>query len=308
MVALPIEWFPSPGLLLNAWTISLSAAVSYVIASAVLWSYQARLIFQPDKTLHASASDFPFSVMDVAVPVRSAGMPIPTLHGLWIDSGEPGGRVVLYLHGNDGNVGTCLRDIAPLRELGCSILLIDYRGYGQSAGAFPSEASVYEDAEAAWNYLVYERHVNTALLYIYGHSLGGAIAIELALRHPEAAGLIVESSFTSMYEMAALEKRYALLPVGLLLNQRFDSMCKVGQLRLPMLFIHGTADEVVPFSMGTQLYNASGGDKRFIPIEGGKHDNNARVNRRVFQAAIGKFVTAMRKGSAISPNCRYEIL
>jgi pimeloyl-ACP methyl ester carboxylesterase len=266
--------------------------VGYVIASAVLWSCQARLIFQPDKSPRASASVFPFSVMDVSVSVRSAGMPMPTLHGLWIDSGRHDARVVLYLHGNDGNVGTCLRDIAPLRELGCSVLLIDYRGYGQSAGAFPSEASVYEDAEAAWNYLVYERHVNTARLYIYGHSLGGAIAIELALRHPEAAGLIVESSFTSMYDMAALEKRYALLPVGLLLNQRFDSICKVGQLRLPVLFIHGTADEVVPFAMGAQLYNASGGDKRFIPIEAGKHDNNARVNPRAFKAAIGTFVTA----------------
>jgi pimeloyl-ACP methyl ester carboxylesterase len=266
--------------------------VGYVIATAVLWGCQARLIFRPDKTLHASASDFPFSVMDVSVSLGSGGMPMSTLHGLWIDSGKRDGRVVLYLHGNDGNVGTCLRDIVPLRELGYSILLIDYRGYGQSAGAFPSEPSVYEDAEAAWNYLVYERHVDTARLHIYGHSLGGAVAIELALRHPEAAGLIVESSFTSMYDMAALEKKYALLPIRFLLNQRFDSICKVGRLRLPVLFIHGTEDEVVPFSMGMQLYNASGGHKCFVPVDGGEHDNNARVNRRAFQAAISTFVIA----------------
>src|SRR5207253_2018562 len=109
---------------------------------------------------------------------------------------DPRAKVVLYLHGNDGNVSASMPAIAPLRELGYAVLLIDYRGYGESAGSFPSEQSVYLDAEAAWRYLTAERGVDARNLYIYGHSLGGAIAIELAVHHPEAAGLIVESSFT----------------------------------------------------------------------------------------------------------------
>jgi pimeloyl-ACP methyl ester carboxylesterase len=121
-------------------------------------------------------------------------------------------------------------EIAPLRELGYSVFVPDYRGFGESEGSFPSEKTVYEDAEAAWNYPVDQRGIRPAHLYIYGHSLGGAIGIELALRHPEAAGLIVESSFTSIGEMAKLRKRYALLPIQLL-NQRFDSIQKVSKLK-----------------------------------------------------------------------------
>src|SRR2546422_4299392 len=99
------------------------------------------------------------------------------------------------LHGNDGNVSTSMGEIAPLRELGYAVFMPDYRGYGESEGPFPSEKTVYEDAEAAWIYLVDQRGIRPAKLYIYGHSLGGAIAIELALHHPEAAGLILRRSF-----------------------------------------------------------------------------------------------------------------
>jgi fermentation-respiration switch protein FrsA (DUF1100 family) len=149
---------------------------------------------------------------------------------------------------------------------------------------------VYEDAEAAWRYLVTDQRIDPRRLYIYGHSLGGAIAIELATRHPEAAGLIVESSFTSIYDMARLEKPYKLFPVGLFLNQRFDSIAKVERLALPALFIHGTADEVVPFSMGEQLYRRAGGMKRFVAIDGGRHDDNSAAGGAAFLAAIRNFV------------------
>jgi len=218
-----------------------------------------------------------------------SGDPGQSLHGWWVASAAWEAKVVLYLHGNDGNVSTSMSDIAPLRELGYAVFILDYRGYGESAGSFPSEKTVYEDAEAAWNYLVDQRGISPARLYIYGHSLGGAIGIELALRHPEAAGLIVESSFTSIREMAKLRKRYALLPMQLL-HQRFDSIQKVSKLKLPVLYIHGTADEVVPYAMGEQLFKASGGRKRFIAIGGGLHANGAAVGGPLFRAAIRDFV------------------
>src|SRR5258708_12301937 len=121
---------------------------------------------------------------------------------------------VLYLHGNDGNVSTSMDGIAPLRELGYTVFMIDYRGYGASGGGFPSEAGVYQDAQSAWDYLVHDWGVNPANLFIYGHSLGGAIAIELALHHPEPAGLVVESSFTSISNMPIPHPPSPLLPLN----------------------------------------------------------------------------------------------
>jgi pimeloyl-ACP methyl ester carboxylesterase len=259
--------------------------LAYVATGMLLWAFQNRLIFEPERTLHAAAGDFPFEVVEVAIPVG-----IQTVSGWEIPSAQPGAPVVLYLHGNDGNVTTRMSEIEPLRELGYSVFVVDYRGYGKSDARFPSESSVYQDADAAWDYLVRERGVSPERLYIYGHSLGGAIAIELATRHPEAAGLIVESSFTSIYDMAMLERRYSLFPVKPLLNQRFDSIEKVGRLQVPVLYLHGTDDEVVPISMGRRLYSESGGVKSFVAIEGGRHGDNSAVDGPAFRAAIQGFV------------------
>jgi len=263
--------------------------LAYLGAGVLLWAFQSRLIFEPERALHAAPGDFPFPVAEVGIPIGAAPHR-QTLSGWWIPSGRSGAKVVLYLHGNDGNVTTSMPEIEPLRELGYSVLAIDYRGYGKSEARFPSESSVYEDAEAAWTYLVRKHGVSPAQLYIYGHSLGGAIAIELATRHPEAAGLIVESSFTSIYDMATLQRRYALLPTKAFLNQRFDSIEKVRRLRLPVLYLHGTADEIVPFSMGRRLFSESSGMKSFVAIEGGRHGDNAVVGGPAFRAAIRGFV------------------
>ena len=264
----------------------LGAAAGYLAAGAALWGYQRHLIFEPARTMQSSPAEYSFPVVDTELGVGAGGR----LHAWWVPAARADSKTVLYLHGNDGNVSTSMLEIAPLRQLGYSVLLIDYRGFGKSEGAFPSEQSVYEDAEAAWSYLVRNKRVAPRALYIYGHSLGGAIAIELATRHPEAAGLIVESSFTSIYDMARLEGPYALFPVQLFLNQKFDSLAKVERLELPVLYIHGTADEIVPFGMSERLFGRSGGAKRLVAIPGGRHDNNAAAGGAAFRAALRSFV------------------
>jgi alpha-beta hydrolase superfamily lysophospholipase len=278
--------------LLLPFTFAASVLLGYGVIGMLLWGCQgcvSYFIFEPDRVLYAKPADFSFDVLDVGLPVRLSGYAGQSLHGWWVASATRDAKVVLYLHGNDGNVSTSMGEIATLRELGYAVFILDYRGYGESEGSFPSEKTVYEDAEAAWNYLVGQRGTPPAHLYIYGHSLGGAIGIELALHHPEAAGLIVESSFTSIQDMAKLRRRYALLPMRLL-NQRFDSIGKVGRLELPVLYIHGTADEVVPYAMGEQLFKASGGRKRLVAVGGGLHDNNAAVGGAMFRAAIRDFI------------------
>jgi fermentation-respiration switch protein FrsA (DUF1100 family) len=285
-------------------TVAVALALGCSATCFGFYSAQRRLVFEPHRTLHRAAADYPFPVHDVGIAIP--GKPGQTLHGWWIPATNLlRAKVVLYLHGNDGNVSTSMDSIAPLRELGYSVFMIDYRGYGASGGGFPSEAGVYQDAQSAWDYLVHERGINPANLFIYGHSLGGAVAIELALRHPEAAGLVVESSFTSVYDMAMLEAPYALLPVDLLLTQRFDSIVKVGQLRLPVLYIHGTADEIVPFEMGKALYNATPFARGFVAVPAGRHEDNAAVGAAGLRSAISCFIEgAMQSRARTTPaNC-----
>src|SRR6267378_376638 len=262
----------------------LAASSAYVSAGAVLWAAQTHLIFEPMRNLVVAPAELSFPVADVMIPVRGE-----TLHAWWMPGSRTDGKLILYFHGNDGNVSTSVSETALLRELGFTVLAVDYRGYGESDGKFPSEASVYEDAEAALAALV-SWEIEPRDIYVYGHSLGAAIAIDLAARHPELGGLIIESGFTSIYDMARREPQYGVYPVRLLLNQRFDSISKVSRLELPVLYIHGTADQVVPYAMGEQLFKASGGRKRFIAIGGGLHANNAAVGGPLFRAAIRGFI------------------
>lgn len=268
-----------------------AAAAAYLLVCAGFYVAQRRLVFEPDRTLHSVPGDYPFAVLDITIPGEAGQI----LHGWWIPAERERAKVVLYLHGNDGNVSTNMHGIAPLRELGYSVLLIDYRGYGASGGSFPSEQGVYRDAQAGWDYLLGERRVPPADIVIYGHSLGGAIAIELALHHPDAAGLVVESSFTSVRDMAKLDARYTLIPLGPLLNQRFDSIDKVRRLALPVLYIHGTADEIVPFEMGKALYAATPTARGFVPVPGGRHEDNASAGGAALRSAIGRFVESLSR-------------
>lgn len=271
---------------------AVAVVLGYSIACFGLYGAQRHLVFEPDRILHAAPADYSFPVQDVVI--AASGGPERTLHGWWVPAANSHGKIVLYLHGNDGNVSTSMNGIVTLRELGYSVFMLDYRGYGASSGGFPSEAGVYEDAQSAWEYLVRERGVNPANLVIYGHSLGGAIAIELAVHHPEAAGLIVESSFTSIYDMAMREPRYAMIPVGLFLNQRFDSLAKVSRLTLPVLYIHGTADETVPLEMGEELYKATPSAWGFIKVHAGGHENNAVVGGTELRVGLGRFIEDTR--------------
>jgi pimeloyl-ACP methyl ester carboxylesterase len=147
--------------------------------------------------------------------------------------------VMIHLHGNSSNISANLGYAQNFHDMGLSVLLIDYRGFGQSSQRFPSEKIVYQDVEAVWNYLVHEKKMNPQKIFIFGHSLGGAIAIELAVRHPEIAGLIVESTFTSMREMVDFQEKYWMFPINWLLQQRFASVEKVKELKMPILLAHG---------------------------------------------------------------------
>ena len=163
------------------------------------------------------------------------------------------------------------------------MLAVDYRGFGKSSDVAPSESYAYEDAEAAWAHL--GRLAPGRPRYIVGHSLGGAIAAELARREPQAAGLVLEATFTSVQDMIS-ESPWGFLPVGLILTQRFDTLSKVAELRMPVLVTHGTNDSIVPFHMGERLYGAVKSPKRFIKVEGAGHHNLSGSGFAEYQKAV----------------------
>ena len=261
----------------------LAAFGAYTATGAILWAGQGRLIFEPKRGLVVQPGELGFRVVDVTIAVRGE-----KVHAWWMPAARAGGKVILYFHGNDGNVSTSLAETALLRELGHAVMVVDYRGYGESDGTFPSEATVYEDAEAALGFLTRQWGIAPRDVYVYGHSLGAAVAIDLAVKHRDLGGLVVESGFTSIADMAELNQKYSIYPVRLLLNQRFESIAKVPELKLPVLYIHGTADEIVPYHMGVSLFERSGGHKRLLPVPGGDHDHNATLARAALSAAINE--------------------
>jgi uncharacterized protein len=202
-------------------------AIGYVTVCGLLYWQQQRLMFHPSKSLEHTPSLYQLTYQDLWIPVVNASGKSEQLHGWWIPAKNANAPVMLYFHHNAMNIGSNVSQALQFHKLGYTIVLFDYRGFGQSEGDFPTEAQVYEDGQAAWNYLTQTRQISPSKIVIYGHSIGGAIAIDLATKHPEAAALIVQSSFTSMRDMTKRFGVYWVLPIELLLKQRFESQSRV---------------------------------------------------------------------------------
>ena len=204
-------------------------------------------------------SGLPDGVQELDIPLARGDEHI---NAWWWPAARPDAPAVLYFHGSRWNLTGQLSRIRQLHEFGFSVLAIDYRGFGKSAGGVPSEDSVYEDARAAWQRfaeLVPDAHRRV----IYGHSLGGAVAVDLAAsldqangaKGEEAArGLIVESSFTTLVDMAKALS-YTWLPVQWILSQKFDTLGKIAHVKMPVLFVHGDSDRFVPARFSQALYD-----------------------------------------------------
>lgn len=223
-------------------------AIAYALVCIGLWWGQTRLIFYPQPAPATTPAEAGLAYEDVWIPVGNA-----QIHGWWFSAADPNAKTVLILHGNASNVEDTLHQTFHLLEAGLAALIIDYRGYGLSSGPFPNEKRVYEDAAAAWHYLTETRGIAPASIIIFGHSIGGAIAIDLATRQPQAAGLIVQATFTSMGDMMDHVGYSRLFPKWLL-HQHFASAVKIREVQMPVLLIHGLEDETVPFRMSQHLY------------------------------------------------------
>jgi uncharacterized protein len=261
----------------------------YIGACLFLYSLQTRLIFFPPSEITTTPAQ-------VNLPYEEVWLPVSTgkIHGWWIPASNPKAPVLLYFHGNGSNIGDCVNRALRFHQIGLSVMLIDYRGYGKSSGPFPNESLVYEDARTALNYLVETRKIASQNIFLFGESLGGAIAIETAVQHPNLAGIIVESTFTSIRAVIDEEKLYPIFPIDLILTQRFNSLAKIRLLKVPILIIHGTGDETIPAKMSQQLYDAAPEPKQLLLVPEADHNNVALVGGIEYLQTIEAFIKEVR--------------
>jgi pimeloyl-ACP methyl ester carboxylesterase len=270
--------------------VGIAAAAVYASASTYIWARQSHFIFWPERILANTPADYLLPFEDIYITVAKNGGHKERIHAWWIPADNSNNRTLLYLHGSALNIAANINHARRFYRLGFSVLLVSYRGYGKSDGNFPSESQIYEDSRSAWRYLVNERDVDPGTIYLYGHSMGAAVAIDLAVDHPEAAGLITEAAFTSIPDLAKVMPRYRIFPIDLIVNQRFESIKKVPRLTLPVLYIHGTDDTLVPYEMSRMLYQQTVSPKSLKLILGGGHNNSAAVGGEEYLKAVRKFV------------------
>ena len=264
------------------------AALCYLLLLLVLRLNESRMLYVPggSRTLLDPPAHLELEVRRVTVTtadgVRLVSWAIPARGG--------SGYWLLICHGNAGNISEAGRPYhyAGLRDLGLSLFAFDYRGYGESGGT-PGEQGLYLDADAAYHYLRDTLGVPAERIVLFGHSLGSAVAVELAGRVP-AAALVLDGALTSVVERA--QELFPYAPVRWIAASRYPSIERVGKLSLPKLFLHARDDEVIPIAHGRRLYEAAALPKRFVELRG-MHGDAFEVDSAAYYGAIGRFVAEL---------------
>ncbi len=267
------------------WSIIIVAGALYGALCLYLFLMQAKLIFYPNipsRKLISSPTDIGLEYESVSINTSDQ----ITLHGWFVPAAEEKGTL-LFFHGNAGNISHRLDSLKIFHDLGLSVLIIDYRGYGSSQGEI-SEHGTYLDAEAAWNYLTEIKNIPSQKIVVFGRSLGAAIAAYSAVRHAPG-DLILESACTSVPDMAA--KLYPVFPVRLLSRFQYNTKKSLLSVNCPVLIIHSPGDEIIPFENGLQLYRSAREPRRILEIRGG-HNEGFLLSGKTYSEGIGKFITS----------------
>ena len=254
--------------------------LSLGLLNALLYFQQPAMVFVPYRALEATPRSWGLEYEDVTF-ATSDGV---RLHGWFIPS--PGAqRVLLFFHGNAGNISHRGESIAIFHRLGLNVFIFDYRGYGRSEGA-PSEEGLYADALAAWRYLTETRGVQPQDIVGFGRSLGAAVAADLASRESPGA-LILESSFTSARDLAG-----AVLPLVsrlVVLRYDFDTVARMNSVRCPVLVLHSPEDEMIPFRLGEKVYQAANPPKAFVRMRG-DHNSGFLLSQPEYERSLARFL------------------
>ncbi len=246
---------------------------------------QGRMLYFPQvpgRTLAMTPADARMDYEDVSIATADG----VTLHGWFIVGQSP--RVLLFFHGNAGNISHRLDSIRQFRDLGLSVLIIDYRGYGQSGGR-TTETGTYRDGDAAWHYLTETRGVHAGDVVIFGRSLGASVASRLAAQqHPLA--LIVESSFTSVPDIA--QELYPWLPARFLSRLSHATRDYVRDVHCPVLVVHSRDDEIIPFHHGEAIFAAASEPRTLLALRG-SHNDAFLLDERSYLEGLRAFLTGL---------------
>ena len=324
------RWYPLGFFLAFCTSVAILAGCSTLDEKQRAW------IFQPSDRSWGSGNAAAEGMDDVWISFKArSGRDPVRLHGLWLEADQPAGArslaapgglaaanalatprtlalpnpltapVLLYLHGARYNVTGSAPRMRRMQELGFSVLAIDYRGFGKSTAGLPSEKSAYEDARAAWDWLALKYPDRPR--YIFGHSLGGSIAIDLAASVPDEKGTIVEGTFTSIADVVG-SSEWGWVPLSMLITQRFEAVGKVARVGSPLLVVHGDSDRLILPDLGKKLYEAAVEPKRFLLVKGGSHHNTNFIGQAQYRNAlvelmnIGPFDNPAPNGLANNPS------
>ena len=291
---------------------SIILAIAYCLSLISLYFRQSNIIYRPESNISSSN----FGNRNLKLNPQNVKIDVPNsqsnIRGWWFDTpplqqpvlaikGEPVNilttpKTMLYF----GNMGSKNQNnmarIQAFQQLGFSVLTANYWDDGKKGLA--NESRLYKNATAAWQYLTDTKQILPQNIIIYGESLGGAVAIDLAVKQPDAAGLIVQSSFTSMVDrIKQLHPTFRIFPLKLVIHQRFNSIDKVSSLKMPVLFLHGTADSIVDYKMSRELYYATGEPKTLFYIPQGEHQRLYQPGQDSYLLAIKEFVTQLDSSS-----------
>jgi len=258
-----------------------STLAAFALGIALVWDHLVdRMIFYPEPGIAVRPAQLGIEAEEVRITTEDG----VRIHAFQIPSAGAS-RAILFLHGNAGNASHRLPNAAELMRLGSHVLLLDYRGYGLSEGE-PSEAGVYADARAGLAHIRERMHVAETRTILFGRSLGGAVAVEVA-RDRALAGIVLESTFSSAADVAAAAFG---APFAWLARGRFDSAARIRSVRAPLLFFHGDRDEIVPYALGRRLFDAAPEPKQFETIAGAGHNDTVQVGGRAYFERIRRFL------------------
>ncbi|MCF8200323.1 MAG: alpha/beta hydrolase [Sulfuritalea sp.] len=248
------------------WSALQIALLVYLGLIALVYFRQSSLVFLPEIDRGFSAT--PASIGLPFKPLKLTTSDGENLDGWLVPAPREAHGLVLFFHGNAGNIAHRLDYLNMFHSLGLATLIIDYRGYGRSSGS-PSEEGTYLDAEAAWRHATKVLDFPANRIVLFGESLGGGVAAQLATQHRPAA-LVLASTFSSVPDMGA--ELYPLLPVRLLARIRYNTLDRLTQVDCPLLVIHSRNDDIIPFAHGRRLFATARPPKRILEIEGGHNE------------------------------------
>jgi uncharacterized protein len=262
--------------------------VAAILGAGMIFGLEKLVLYVPERKLEATPQLEGLEYEDVWFPARD-GL---KLHGWFVPA--PGARfTILWFHGNAGNISHRVNNIKYLhRLLGVNVFIFDYRGYGKSEGRFfnLSEQATYHDGAGAVAYLKGRQDIRGTSTVYFGRSLGAAIAVEIARQDPPA-GLILETTFTSVVDMSKIVLPY--FPIRSLIRTRYETLKKLPELHVPILILHGDQDEVVPLEQARRLLEAANPPKRLYTVHGAHHNDTYVVGGEAYFRVWEEFLRSL---------------